>query len=371
MKVINEYRLKDQGERLLGIEIEMEGNRLEPPAIKYWDVKPDGSLRGEAAEYVLRQPCMLGQEEQRLKTLIDTLEKHGSNLVPSERCGVHIHINCQQLWHTEVLNFVLCYLILEDLMAGYCGDDRVGNLFCLRGRDAEYLIDQFCHAAVRGSFRGMMVNDLRYSGLNMTSLKKFGSVEFRTLGTPKDLMSITIWIRMLLAIKKFSAQFDEPIDIIESISAGGAVEFLRQALGDDAPRVERGDAEASIMDGIRRVQDIAYMAVKEDKKANASAPLPRVYRGVDDQGFPDLVQPREPELIRPRGARIFEEGGAVPPDLWAEMDQLNRGAPPVNAPQAPKAKRAARKAKRPQAMWNEGVREWEVRNVEIDQEEDR
>jgi hypothetical protein len=362
MKVNREYRLRDQGDRLLGIEIEMEGQRLQPDSIKYWDMKPDGSLRGEAMEYVLKQPCMLGQDEQRLKTLITALENNRAVLKPSERCGVHIHINCQQLWHTEVLNFVICYLILEDLMAGYCGEDRVGNLFCLRGRDAEYLIDSLCHAAARGSFRGMMTNDLRYSGLNMTSLKKFGSVEFRTLGTPKDLMSITIWIRMLLAIKKFSAQFVEPVEIIESISAGGAVEFLRQALGDDAPMVENGDAEASIMDGIRRVQDIAYMAVKELRDA---PPEPMKDKGVIRENGEFVVADDIGDIPLDVGRAAAHLGGRDNINFWADM--ARDPPPPPPEPVKPMKK----KVKRPRAEWDDGINEWVVREVEINQEEDR
>ena len=56
----------------IGIEVEVEGRGL-PNAVTGWNVVPDGSLRGESAEYVLRQPVPRDKYEDTLNNLRDAL----------------------------------------------------------------------------------------------------------------------------------------------------------------------------------------------------------------------------------------------------------------------------------------------------------
>ena len=120
----------------IGIEIEMEGQYLQIDPNKEWGFKGDGSLRGrEAIEYITNGPI---PREDVLKTLNDLLvhmakdrgyKDHPSLLEPSDRCGVHIHINCQDLTFFQTFNYIFLYLLMEQVLVGYCGESREGNMF--------------------------------------------------------------------------------------------------------------------------------------------------------------------------------------------------------------------------------------------------
>ena len=94
MKTVKqEYTVRDVGEREVGIEIEMEGRNLQPqfPQGCKWTIVGEGSLRGEAVEYVLKSPEMRKNVKTRLTELQELL--HDSTLRPTERASVHIHIS--------------------------------------------------------------------------------------------------------------------------------------------------------------------------------------------------------------------------------------------------------------------------------------
>src|SRR5690554_4898477 len=105
----------------VGVEIEVEGSNL-PRTGEHWIVTQDGSLRGESCEYVLRQPLSLPETKEALAYLSRRYEETGAEIADSPRCGVHIHVNCQELTIIQLYNFMTLYLILEDLLVRWCGE---------------------------------------------------------------------------------------------------------------------------------------------------------------------------------------------------------------------------------------------------------
>lgn len=263
--ILEEYRVKPQTKGEIGIEIEMEGHNLSRKCTG-WIVTEDGSLRGESAEYVLRAPVPRVSVGKYLERLQEHLREDGSRLEPSERCGVHVHVNCQTLTTDQVINFAVLYLVLEDVLVKWCGEDRVGNLFALGAKYAEYLPDSLRYAKQKGSLLDMQDPSFRYASINLTALSKYGSVEFRSLRTPKDFSLINTWVDMLLKIKDRSLQFEDTRHMIEGISSAGAKLFAQQVLGDCFELVQCPNMDRLIMDGVRRVQDIAYCHVLKNKK---------------------------------------------------------------------------------------------------------
>ena len=213
MKIIDIFGVPKQDEKDIGIEIELEGVDLKHPIRQYWKGVGDGSLRGTSIEYVLKTPVRRKLTLQRLTSLKKELEDHGSQLQPSDRCGVHIHVNCQQLTTKQVINFAIVYLILEDLLVEMCGEERVGNLFCLRASDADRIITALRICKQDDDLSHIQSNRYRYASINLAAISKFGSVEFRAFQTPKDLLKIQKWIEILLRIKDYSMGFDEAYDI--------------------------------------------------------------------------------------------------------------------------------------------------------------
>jgi len=311
----------------IGIEIEMEGSHLEFNRSKLWEYVYDGSLRGnpEAIEYVLKQPIAL----KETKSAIDGLEKllllrRKAIFKPSDRCGVHIHFNVQNYTLQQLLNFICTYLIIENLLIKYCGNAREGNMFCLRAGDAEHLID--CIINFRRfsdiSYLYQRQGDLRYAAMNVSSVRRHGSLEFRALRTPDKLIHIEKWIELLTLVKVAALKFNDPIEIIENFSQLGGVGFSRSIFKNKFKLLTKDvDVNMLLLQGIRLVQDIAYVEIEKVKEKSISnvhreriveverlVEERRIWRGIPTR--PRVPPPEEaPDPEQPRDAQPF------PPDI--------------------------------------------------------
>lgn len=258
--ILRQYGLRDVGKREVGIEIEVEGARLptvEVPAS--WRAMGDGSLRGEGLEYVLTSPVLRKDVPQVLEDLMEVFRLNKSKINDSDNCGVHIHINCQQMETNDVLKFACLYLLMEEILVSLCGQNRAGNLFCLRAKDAEGLVFKLCEAKRSMNLNGLQSDEVRYSSMNMASLSKFGTIEFRAMRTPQDFRNLTQWVNILLTVKDASQMFNEIRDMVESVSREGAQRFLEMVFGvKEAYAMLVPDAEDMLMRGVRLVQEIAY-----------------------------------------------------------------------------------------------------------------
>ncbi len=306
--------------RDIGIEVEMEGQPLpmDPPI--GWRMEADGSLRGQSCEFVLNKPVPRAEKKKYLTNLAKCLIEAGTKQVDSDRCGVHIHVNIQELTTSQAMNFVTLYLIFEDLMVHYCGDEREGNLFCLRACDADMMLQmlRICH--LRESLNEMANDHFRYASVNIAAVAKYGSLEFRALKTPKNVMDIEEWIDLILAIKDHSMAFETPKQMVESFSKIGAEKFLKNCFGDLGRLITCKGYEKMILEGVRRVQDVAYAKVKAGA-AKPKAPFER------DEELDEAPRPR----VRP---------GPAVRNAWGDPIDINgqvvhepiRAARPARAP---------------------------------------
>lgn len=123
----------------LGIEIETEAKeRYKIPVIPGWINKPDGSLRNFGVEYVSDGPTSIGNLRKHLETWKTALGALHDKLDPdSISTSVHVHVNVQPLTPMQTLVYYITSVLFEDVMSRFAGPDRVGNLFCLRTKDAE------------------------------------------------------------------------------------------------------------------------------------------------------------------------------------------------------------------------------------------
>ena len=249
----------------VGVEIELEGSFLPRAITSYWDAKEDPSLRGEGMEYVMRKPCRREHILRFCKYLERYFHKDGCILNPSKRCSVHVHINTQGMTMVQVYNFVCLYLLVEDLLLLYAGEDRVGNMFCLAVKDAEALVDAMVSAIENKDFNIFQraKEKLRYGSINITALPKFNSLEFRALRVTTDPDVITEWATLLLGLKDLAMKYETPVDIIKEFSISGVHGFLTEALGQGYKErlvggVSQDIVEQYVWEAIPLVQEIAY-----------------------------------------------------------------------------------------------------------------
>jgi len=243
----------------VGIEIEMEGDNLYHN-IKGWHIDNDGSLREESAEYVLKKPLSIEEVKKYLMNLYDGLNNAGAELRPSVRTGVHVHINCGRISITQLYNFIVLYLTLENVLVHWCGEEREGNLFCLRASDAEYILHKLKSAVKEKMFRGMFGEDVRYASMNLAALEKYGSLEFRSMRAVTDPEPIIQWASTLLNLRQEAEKYENPVEIIESFSMDGPLAFCKRLIQELDSRWLPSDREmhTMIMESMRNAQFVAY-----------------------------------------------------------------------------------------------------------------
>jgi hypothetical protein len=250
---------------LIGLEIEVEGNDL--PNVnnttrtfrEVWQITQDGSLRGEAWEYVFRKPLTLEDTKKALALLQKQYENCGSTVHDSVRAGIHAHINVQDLTVKQLVTFATIYYSLEEVLTNFCGEDRAGNHFCLRACDAEYMIYALHQAFKQGRFGELCSDVVRYSAMNVTSLFKYGSIEFRALRSTNDMERIMVWASTLARLKDCAKEFDSPRAVVESMSMDGAEPFAKRVLGEFFPYFACEGLEQKVMHGARSVQELAFL----------------------------------------------------------------------------------------------------------------
>lgn len=246
---------------LYGVEIEVEGENLPTPdqVPPVWRVERDSSLKtAEAWEYVLRAPLMLDGVREALTSLDNVYKKRKSVVHDSVRAGVHVHMNVQDWNIKQVMTFSTAYYILEDILLRWCGENREGNLFCLRTRDAEYVLFKILNALKERNLKHLQSDIIRYSSLNYCSLFKYGTIEFRGMrGTP-DLSLIYKWNEVLDELRTSSLNFSNPRDVLDQLSGDGEDAFLQTLLPNNYHLFQYAGADKVIRNSARRVQMIAF-----------------------------------------------------------------------------------------------------------------
>lgn len=253
----------------IGIEIEMETNKAFRPEcvdLETWSIDWDeGSIKGNGAEIVLIQPCSRDEVAPIMNNLRSTIKKSGVGVKNSVRAGIHIHINCQDMTVGEILKFMMCYYPLETAFTDFCGENRQGNLFCLRVRDAMGMINQLYNSVQEKDLYKMRNNDAyKYAALNMQSLFKYGSLEFRAMATTKDFKNVEQWIDIITRIKDYSLKVDSVWDNMTKISGLGPFEWLTEVVGsENAKDLYYPGIEEDMMEDCRNIQMLCNLLSKK------------------------------------------------------------------------------------------------------------
>jgi hypothetical protein len=264
VKILNIFNLR-QTRGDVGVEIEVEGRFL-PDDVEGWRRDEDTSLRGdwESAEYVMYQPVPINKVSDSLKILEDSFIK--SEIMDTYRAGTHVHVNVQDLTMQQVINMVVLFLILEDYYIDFCAESRRGNHFCLRSKDAGYLITAIKNMCTLDDLN-YLNDEIRYSSINLTSLRKYGSIEFRSLESTTDFDKINLWCQMLYNLKEAAKGYKSPKEIMYAASYGGLEGICQGVLKENfASLVSDPQWQKKCREGLLRAQDIAFS--REWKSSN-------------------------------------------------------------------------------------------------------
>lgn len=164
----------------VGIEVELEGSvapfdEFGDPV--FWKSKTDTSLR-DGFEFILGQPVSL----KNLPAALDEFDRYISKMKPksSIRTSTHIHVNVLGNTIQEVYQAALGYYLVEELLVQAQPKERVGNLFCLRMSDSRAVAFYLERSLTEGNyFHAFNEERFKYSALNLCTVNRFGSLEFR------------------------------------------------------------------------------------------------------------------------------------------------------------------------------------------------
>lgn len=265
-EIFRGWKNKYTDSRLVGVELEFEGYNITPNTSRLdgaiWKIVPDGSLRGEAFEAVTVQPMSVTKAVAEVENLYSVLLANGASINDSMRAGVHVHVNCQNLNIRQLFTFMAAYYCLEDLLVEDLGEERAGNLFCLRLSDAEDISNAIMKCLGSQSFDNNYFNSegLRYAAMNLVSLSKFGTLEFRALRTPTTAAPVIRWLLLLEELFKNSKAFADPVQLISAMSANGDREVVSALLPTFAKELfKKPHYEITLYNSIRNIQTWAYL----------------------------------------------------------------------------------------------------------------
>jgi hypothetical protein len=280
---------------LLGVEIEVEGGNL-PRHLRHWNREHDGSLKG-GIEFVLKRPMSLLGVRQAILEMKKSIKYNSSHIKDSVRAGVHVHVNMQKESKEQLFNTIVMWAIFEDILLTRCGKYRKGNLFCLPLSKSDNVVRALRKFARVGASASLLNSeDYRYCALNVCSLRRYGSLEFRALRTSPDLEVTYQWAKLLLNMKRVACTYKNPIAILEELEEKGIKAMYRKVFGKSADFLgKQVGLEHKCSEGVLTASCIAYASkwavrkeVLVDKVVADEAPIMKEI--VDLQAFIDAVK---------------------------------------------------------------------------------
>lgn len=196
-------------------------------------VDRDGSLRGTAYEFI-SHPM---RSEHALPALQDFLIWSGFNDDNySDRCSVHVHVNCTDLEMEQISNVALLYTVAEDILFEFVGGNRESNIYCIPWAHCR------AHFDLIQSFLSNPTSQLKkwnkYTALNLIPLSSYGTVEFRQMHGTADFDKLQRWINIIGSIFRMAkeTELNALIAEIKTLNTTSQYEqFFQRMIGGNLP----------------------------------------------------------------------------------------------------------------------------------------
>lgn len=219
----------------IGLEIEVEykpGSILITSPGGAWKSVEDHSI-GYGLEYITRAPLKVGPTLlPKIKYLTDLFHP-GTVIENSSKAGVHVHVNVQELTALQVWNAALMYWLIENVMVLFCGKQRMNNHFCLRMCKADGLLAT-CYSDLQQTthnpFAYFNQETVKYSSLNLATVQKLGTMEFRAMRATLNPVLIAHWAEALHYLVNKAKEFENPEAVMDYFISSEKDTFLYHVL---------------------------------------------------------------------------------------------------------------------------------------------
>lgn len=220
----------------LGPEFEFEGTGMPPLELvdsehsphyglrKSWAVVADGSLRGrDSAELKARKAMSTPEFDRALDQLFEA--SHGWSV--SRRTGFHLHVDVGSYTVDELYLLFTMYALLEPAIYTAAGDERSANPFSVPWFKDHLVVIKLLGARFDSRLIGYGIG--KYGGLNVESMQRFGTVEWRQRRNTKDQRALVDWINMILLIHSFAKRPGSEL-VIQDVLKHRSYRSLLQAI---------------------------------------------------------------------------------------------------------------------------------------------
>lgn len=291
----------------IGVEVEVENVKQDVEQmqerrdlLKLWDIHDDHSLRDNGLEFVTHGPLFGDDLDGALDNLVTIAQK--MKWRGSERTGIHIHMDMRDCDQTELIMLSCLYAICERPLFHWIGEHRLENIYCLPWFRAQ---DNLKYVAALGMTNGDGIQDAvsklqRYSALNLASLSKYATVEYRHMDTQLDAPRIKTWINLLMCMKKYTRDFykdhDNAQQLLATFSGLGPQGFLNAVFDKHLPSLDYENIEHDLWEGLLIAQDLAVLY---KKRFIAMSPNFELWGEAKNEGYTEYFKTHEKAEPKP------------------------------------------------------------------------
>lgn len=286
----------------VGVEVEVESRAR--VSLNYWREVSEGSISGY--ELVLAQP----EYGIALYEAILELDSVATAVGPTafgSRTSVHVHIDIRDMTVTQLMNFIALSVMFEPVLYKYVAPHRSANHFCWSMLESQEPLKRLAslYKTVRTATAERLRNKLatftqsncKYSGINLSSISRYGSLEFRMHEGTANSIAIIRWINILLSIKEYAmGENRTPNNILETKMDVGIDSIFHSVLGNYTGVLSYDTVETDILTGIRNAQDFIY-----DLVGDSPPRLP----SVDPNIFLEYLRSLPTNVLTSTGARLI------------------------------------------------------------------
>ena len=180
-----------------GVELEFSNaETILPSEVSYlWHIDTDHSIRGQHPRELTFAGALPPTLAEAAILALPDMGLDGFEV--NDTCGFHVHADVRDLTVAELRNVLFLYLVVERALYRYCGAGREASNFCVPlNRTLSDVLGAFLAHEVPD-----VPSNMRYCGLNLAAVRKFGSIEFRMHPATKVITDIINWVNMCCAIK--------------------------------------------------------------------------------------------------------------------------------------------------------------------------
>lgn len=171
----------------------------------HWKIVTDASLSGQHA-FELVSPILEGASGLcQVDTVGKVLTQLGAKV--NKSCGLHVHVDARDIDATAMKRVCKMWMKYESCFDSVMPESRRDNMFCRGIREKFQSLDAAFDAidgarnmaGLRAVMNGTDSFRARYHKLNLESLLRHGTVEFRQHSGTVDAEKMVMWIELVTA----------------------------------------------------------------------------------------------------------------------------------------------------------------------------